>query len=212
MPGQSWPASAGMFLLMWLVMMVAMMLPSACPMLLGYRRSLAAREPKNTAASVLFVACGYFFIWLVIGALVFITGIAFASAAMWSPALSRATPFLSGIALIIAGGLQFTSWKMAGLCRCRAGGICALRQGPGIGRASWRHGLGQGISCAVCCAAPMLVLLILGAMDLRVMAVITIVIAIEKLAPHPEKFVRFFGIAAVAAGVLCAARVLPGHG
>src|SRR5258708_4778205 len=67
MPGQTWTASSAMFLLMWLAMMVAMMLPSALPMLLTFRRALTGNGNGNYGAPIIFVASGYFFVWLVIG-------------------------------------------------------------------------------------------------------------------------------------------------
>jgi predicted metal-binding membrane protein len=212
MPGQTQAGAAGMFLLMWLVMMVAMMLPSALPMLMGYRRAMAARESSGTAPAVVLVACGYFFVWFAIGAGVYAAGVAFASAAMRFPALGRVAPALSGIALIVAGCMQFTSWKMAALCRCRAGVACPSCIAPESGWTPWRRGLEQGFFCAICCAAPMLALLALGAMNLAAMAVVAVAIAMEKLMPGPERVVRIFGVAAVVAGMVVTVRALPGHG
>src|SRR5437016_8982264 len=68
MPGQTWSASATGFLLMWLAMMVAMMLPSALPMLLNFRRSLTENGNGNFGTPMIFVALGYFFVWLLTGA------------------------------------------------------------------------------------------------------------------------------------------------
>lgn len=211
MAGQTWAESAGMFLLMWLVMMVAMMLPSALPMLMGYRRDLSARESAAVAAPVILVASGYFFVWLAIGAGVYAAGVAFASAAMRFPGLSGVTPALSGVALVAAGCMQFTSWKMAGLCRCRAGVGCRACIARETGWTSWQRGLEQGVSCAVCCAGPMLALLVLGAMNLAAMLVISLVIAAEKLLPRPAFVVRIFGLAALVIGVAVTVRALLGH-
>jgi len=104
MHGYTWTGSAALFLLMWLVMMVAMMLPSAWPMLLNIRRSSIG----NFEALALFAALGYFFVWTLIGAIVYALGITFALATMRMDWLSRLTPALCGIMLIVAGVIQFT--------------------------------------------------------------------------------------------------------
>jgi predicted metal-binding membrane protein len=199
MPRQAWVASAAMFLLMWQAMMVAMMLPSAMPMLLNFRQSLIGNKNRNFGAPMIFAASGYFFVWLLFGAAVYVLGIMFALAAMRLDWLSRMVPELSGAVLIAAGAMQFTVWKMRGLRRCRAPG-CTDFQNCDALKAGWRYGLRQGASCLICCIAPMLALLVLGAMNLIVMIVIAATIAVEKLMPKPELFVRIFGIAALITG------------
>ena len=197
MPGCGWSASAAMFLLSWLTMMVAMMLPSALPMLLNLRHSFSGGRFEAPAA---FAAAGYFFVWTLIGVLVYALGVAFAMAAMRLEWLSRLTPALSGAALIIAGINQFTPWKMSALRQCRAPD-CGTLSTVGAMTGGWRYGFKQGIVCAICCAAPMLALLVLGAMDLAVMAVIAVVIAVEKLLPRPELAARLFGALALLLGL-----------
>ena len=120
MPGQTWLGSATTFLLMWLAMMVAMMLPSALPMFLTTRRSLAETGTTNSGASMSLMASGYFAIWMAAGAGVYALGIAFAATVTRWEFFSRAMPVLSGLALMAAGAFQFTRWKMSGLLRCRS--------------------------------------------------------------------------------------------
>src|ERR1039458_7894740 len=67
MPGQSWTASAAMFLLMWLTMMVAMMLPSLVPMLRRYRNAVDRRGETRLGSLTTLVSAGYFFVWTVFG-------------------------------------------------------------------------------------------------------------------------------------------------
>jgi predicted metal-binding membrane protein len=206
MPGQSWVAAVAMFLLMWLTMMVAMMLPSALPMLWKFRRSLT--ENGNVGAPMMLVASGYFFVWLVCGVVVYAVGVPFALAAMRWEWLSRFVPVLSGAALVLAGVFQFTSWKMSGLGRCRnslcgtGGENCRMLD------VGWHYGLEQGASCCICCVAPMVALLVLGSMNLLVMVLIAVVIAMEKLMPNPKLFVRIFGVVAVVAGIAMTSRAL----
>jgi len=207
MPGQARAASAAMFMLMWLAMMVAMMLPSALPMLLNFRQSLAGNENRNFGAPVIFAVAGYFMVWLMIGAAVYLAGVMFALAAMRLEWLSRMVPALSGAALMAAGAIQFTAWKMSGLRRCRTSGCADLPGGDAL-KAGWCHGLKQGSMCFICCLAPMLALLALGAMNLTVMMLIAATITTEKLVPKPELFVRIFGIAALITGAVAIARSL----
>jgi predicted metal-binding membrane protein len=200
MPGCGWSASAAMFLLSWLAMMVAMMLPSALPMLLNMRRSSAGTKNRNFEVPALLAAAGYFFIWTLIGVVVYALGVAFAIATMRLEWLSRLTPALSGAALIIAGINQFASWKMSALRQCRAPD-CGTLHGHATVGSGWCYGLKQGITCGICCAGPMLALLVLGAMNLAVMTAIAMVIAVEKLLPRPELSARLFGALAIVLGL-----------
>jgi predicted metal-binding membrane protein len=209
MPGQSWPMAAAMFLLMWLTMMVAMMLPSALPMLWKFRRSL--NETGNVGAPMMLVASGYFFVWLACGAVVYAVGVPFALAAMRWERLSRIVPILSGAALVLAGLFQFTKWKMEGLGRCRNSLCGADGENCRTLNVGWRYGLQQGASCCICCVAPMVALLVLGSMNLLVMALIAVVIAMEKLMPNPKLFVRLFGVIAVVAGIAMTSRALSSY-
>jgi predicted metal-binding membrane protein len=195
MPGYTWTGSAVMFVLMWLVMMVAMMLPSALPMLLNIRRW----PIHNFEALAIFAALGYFFIWTLIGGIVYALGAAYAMETMRLDWLGRLTPMLSGVMLTVCGIIQFTPWKLSALRQCRAPD-CGTLFRDGVLLRGWRYGLRQGISCAICCAAPMLALLVLGVMNLTAMVIIAAVIAAEKLLPWPEKLARAFGVIALLAG------------
>lgn len=200
MPGCGWSASTAMFLLSWFTMMVAMMLPSALPMLLNLHRSSAGTENHNFETRALFAATGYFFVWTLIGVAVYALGVAFAVGTMRLEWLSRLKPALSGAALVIAGINQFAPWKMAALRQCRAPDCGTLSIGGALTN-GWLYGLKQGIACGICCAGPMLALLVLGAMNLAVMTVVAVVIAVEKLLPRPELSARFFGALALVLGL-----------
>jgi predicted metal-binding membrane protein len=205
MPGQGTIAAAAMFLGMWLAMMVAMMLPSAAPMFLRGRRG----------APAVGVAAGYFAVWLAAGAVVYPFGRAWASAAMASPALSRAAPALAGLMLVVAGALQLGRSKEAALSRCRAVSGCEASVGD---RHEADHhppsdsgfviGVRQGLLCVRCCAGLMLALLALGTMSLAAMTGIAAVIALEKLAARPRFIVRTAGGTLLALGLFLLARTL----
>jgi predicted metal-binding membrane protein len=196
MPGQSWIGSASMFLLMWLPMMIAMMLPSAIPMLLNCQ---LAQGTDRTGAFTFLTACGYFTVWLVIGLIFYFIGICWALATMRSSSLSIATPALVGVVLVLAGVFQFSRWKLNGLFHCRD---CVMVTKSNGTRAGLFHGLRQGIFCGICCLGLMISMLVLGAMNLFVMLLFAAVIAAEKLLPNPQRIVHVVGILSIIAGIV----------
>jgi predicted metal-binding membrane protein len=205
MPGQTWPGAAASFLGMWTVMMVAMMLPSLVPMLWHYRQSVAGKGETRLGRLTALVSLGYFSVWTVLGVAAFPLGVALAAVTMRQPALARAVPLAAGVVVLIAGALQLTAWKARHLDCCRESPGCGrtLPADPGT---AWRHGLRLGLQCCQCCAGPMAILLVLGVMDLRVMAVVTAAITAERLAPAGEGVARALGAAAVGAGLFLIAR------
>ena len=205
MPGQTWPGAAASFLGMWVVMMVAMMLPSLVPMLWRYRQAVGRTGETRLGRLTALVGVGYFFVWTVLGMAAFPLGVALAAIEMRQPALARAVPIAAGVVVLIAGALQFTAWKARHLACCR--------EAPGRGRVlpadagtAWRHGLRLGLHCSQCCAGLMAILLVIGVMDLRAMAVVTAAITVERLAPAGERVARAIGVVAVGAGLFLIAR------
>src|SRR6266478_600328 len=130
MPGQTWQGAAASFLGMWVVMMVAMMLPSLVPMLWRYRQAVGRLGETRLDRLTTLVGVGYFFVWTVFGMLAFPLGVALAAIEIQQPALARAVPIAVGVVVLIAGALQFTAWKAHHLGCCRGA--------PGRRR---RHGL-----------------------------------------------------------------------
>ena len=134
MPGQTWPGAAASFLGMWVVMMVAMMLPSLIPMLWCYRQAVGRTGQTRLGGLTALVGVGYFFVWTVFGMAVFPLGAALAAIEMQQPALARAVPIAVGGVVLIAGALQFTAWKARQLAWCResSGGYAAGRCRRGL--------------------------------------------------------------------------------
>src|SRR3984885_11345252 len=119
MPGQTWPGAAASFLGMWIVMMVAMMLPSLVPMLWRYRQVVDGTGETRLSRLTALVGVGYFFVWMVFGMAAFPLGVALAAVEMQLPALARVVPIAVGAVVLIAGALQFTAWKAHQLACCR---------------------------------------------------------------------------------------------
>ena len=205
MPGQTWLAAAASFLGMWLVMMVAMMLPSLVPMLRRYRKAVGRMDEMRLGRLTTVVGAGYFFVWTVFGLAAFTVGAALASIEMQHPALARAVPVAAGIVVLIAGASQFTTWKANRLACCRDGHGHGGGLTPDAGTA-WRHGLRLGLDCGYCCAGLTVVLLVIGVMDLRVMAAVTAAISAERLLPGGEHLARAVGCVVVGEGLLLIAQ------
>jgi predicted metal-binding membrane protein len=205
--GQTWSGTAASFLGMWVMMMVAMMLPSLIPMLRRYRRAVANSDETWLGYLTTLVGVGYFVVWTVFGMLVFALGVALAMAWMQSPALARAVPMVVGMVVLTAGAIQFTTWKARRLACCRGTPGCGHAM-PADASAAWRHGVRLGLQCSYCCANLTAILLVLGVMDLRVMALVATAITAERLVPAGEHVTRTIGVVAVGAGLVLIAKAL----
>ena len=135
----------------------------------------------------------------------FALGVALAEVAMRLPAAARAVPIAAGGVVLIAGAIQFTAWKARHLACCREAPGCGRRLPSDAGTA-WRHGLRLGLDCSYCCAGLTAILLVIGVMDLRAMAVMTAAITVERLAPAGERVARAVGAVVVWAGLFLIAR------
>ena len=200
MQDQSWLAAIFSFRGMWVVMMAAMMLPAMVPALLRYRACLREPETVELNTSTALVGAGYFFVWALLGAVVYPVGIVVTNAEMRWTALARSVPLLTGVVLLFAGSLQLTGWKARQLCRCRDDANCESMLSP-VARTAWRHGLRLGLHCLLCCLGLMMVLLVTGVMNLGAMVLITIAITLERLAPSPTLVARTAGVVLITAGV-----------
>src|SRR5690242_323350 len=85
MPGQTWLGAAASFLGMWIVMMVAMMLPSLTPMLWRYRQTVERTSEARLSLLTALVGLGYFSVWILVGTAVFPIGVALATIEMALP-------------------------------------------------------------------------------------------------------------------------------
>ena len=205
MRGQTSVGAAASFLGMWVVMMVAMMLPSLVPMLGRYRRAVGGTGETRLGHLTALAGVGYFVVWGVLGMVAFPLGVALAEVEMRQPELARAVPLAVGAVVLIAGALQFTAWKARHLAGCRdspAHGVAL----PADAGTAWRHGLRLGLHCIQCCAGLMAILLVIGVMDLRAMVVVGGAITVERLAPAGERVARATGVVVVGAGLFLIAR------
>jgi predicted metal-binding membrane protein len=163
--------SALAFLGAWTAMMTAMMLPSAAPLLLLYRRSARAVD----AAAL---GLGYLLVWAALGYAAY-------AYVMWGPMLPTWS-VLAG-----AGAYQLTPLKGACLKRCRTPADFLVRR---YGRAPLLLGLEHGLWCAGCCWALMLILVAVGSMSLAWAAAIAALVLVEKVASSGDRLARLGGI------------------
>jgi predicted metal-binding membrane protein len=205
MPGQTWIEATASFLAMWIVMMAAMMLPSQVPMLWRYRQAVRWRGESRLGRLTLLVGLGYFFVWTLFGLAVFPLGVVLAAVEMEQPVLARAVPVTVGVVILIAGAVQLTSWKAHHLARCRETPARGYTL-PADARIAWRQGMRFGLHCSLSCANLTAILLVIGVMDLRAMALVTAGITAERLAPAGERVAQATGAVVIAAGLLLITR------
>jgi predicted metal-binding membrane protein len=203
--GWSLPGGAT-FVAIWTVMMAAMMLPAAAPMLLIFNSAHAGRSGRSAIAPTWIFAAGYLLVWLTAGIAVYI-GVQIGSdlATTLAPADRVAwAPIALGVTLIVAGLYQFTPLKGVCLSHCRS---------PlGFVMEHWREGrwgalqmgIRHGAYCFGCCWALFAVLVATGIMSLAWMLLLTLVVFAEKVLPLGHRASQVVGVAFVVLGAAVA--------
>lgn len=202
---ETWYGAAAGDLGMWLAMMVPMMTPSLVPMLARYRRSVRRPDGIRLHGLTVLVGLGYFVVWAVFGAAAWAAGAGVRAVATRWETVAQWLPVAAGVVLLVAGGVQLTSWKARRLALWREESACGCAPAPG-GLGAWRHGLRLGVQCSLCCGGLMVALLAIGMTDLVAMAAVAVAISAERLAPVPLQIARLAGVAIMLVGVLTIAR------
>lgn len=182
--------------------MVAMMVPSATPMVALFaaaeRKRSESRSPLGTTASFVL---GYLLVWTAFSAGATVVQWGLHGAALLSPMMVGTSSVLGGSLLVAAGAFQLTPLKTACLRHCRT----PLHFFMGEWRAgSWgalRMGVKHGTYCVGCCWILMALLFVAGVMNLLWVAVITVFVLVERVAPGGEVIGRVAGIVLIVAGV-----------
>jgi predicted metal-binding membrane protein len=193
-------AAVALFLVAWQVMVAAMMLPSALPLVRLFAVTSAA-QPRRRAVMVSFLS-GYAAVWGAFGAAAFLADIGVHRlVARW--AWLEARPWLVlGAVLAAAGAFQFSDLKDRCLDQCRHPGAYLLpRYRRGFG-AAFRLGFGHGMFCLGCCFALMAVMFAVGMGSLVWMGVLTALMVHEKTGPGGKRSVPLAGWSLLAAGGL----------
>jgi predicted metal-binding membrane protein len=198
------PIEFGYVFVMWVVMMIGMMMPSVAPMILLYARvgRQAATAGKPFAASGWFAA-GYLFAWTAFSLAATSAQWALERAALLTPMMESASNILGGAVLIVAGVYQWTPLKAACLSYCQAPLTFVMRHGGFRADPSGALGLGfrHGLFCIGCCWALMALLFVGGVMNLLWIAVLAIVVLLEKVLPFGRIVARLGGLAFIGGGV-----------
>jgi predicted metal-binding membrane protein len=184
---------------MWAVMMAAMMLPSALPMIQTFANAGTAQDGRSRWQG--FVAA-YLLVWVAFS--IVATGAQWAlQAAGWvDPMIVSRSAALTAVLLVISGLYQFSPLKRACLARCRSPLAFVLGEWRGGGaRGGFAMGLRHGLYCLGCCWALMALLFVGGVMNLYWIVALALVVAVEKLAPHGDRLGWILGNVLIAAGV-----------
>jgi predicted metal-binding membrane protein len=203
---------APMFLMVWIVMMVAMMFPAAAPMILMFHKVQASKRQRGEAfvATWVFVAA-YLLVWTLSGVAAYAGAVAAEAVAARTGLSSATAARIGGAILIMAGIYQFTPLKDTCLSHCRTPiGFIMTSWRDGVAGAL-RMGLLHGTYCLGCCWLLFVILFPLGVMNVVAMAIITLVVFAEKTLPRGRPVVRVTAavLMAYGAGVLIAPQVLP---
>lgn len=196
--------SAGAFLLtfvMWSVMMVAMMLPSAAPAILLYGSLVRRNRARGSALpSAWIFTAGYLAVWSAFSLAATGLQAALEAGRLLTPMMVSASAWLTGGLLVAAGVYQWLPVKDACLEKCRAPlQFLMFRWRPGAAGA-FRMGAEHGLYCVGCCWALMLLLFAAGVMNLLWVALIAGFVLVEKLVPAGRLIGRVAGAALAVAG------------
>lgn len=191
--------SMASYLVGWVAMMTAMMFPAISPVVRLYSRAAA----RGTVAPLPVFVAGYLAVWSAVGLPAY-----FAWRALDDP-LSAGDPWVgraAGAVLIAAGVYQLTPLKRACLRHCRSPMSLFMRSGASAARASGALWMGatHGTVCVGCCWALMAVLVAVGTMHIGWMAILAIVIFVEKVLPRGEAIARLVAAALAVIGVVLA--------
>ena len=210
--GAAWGAGGfAIVALMWGAMTLAMMLPSAAPMILTYAEiaDTAARKGERIVSPFV-LAAGYMLVWLGFAAAATVAQYAFTRAALLDTGMQSASGLFSGAIFIGAGVYQFSALKHACLTQCRSPFPFFFTNWATTPRGVFRLGLKQGLYCLGCCWAMMLVMFAVGVMNVLWMAALGVLMTFEKIGSG-RRFTHVVGVALIVAGIAFVATAFAAH-
>lgn len=181
------PSDLGLLFLMWTVMMTAMMVPTAAPMVLAFAKIKRQQDPAlGLLSPVGAFVLGYVAVWTLFSALATILEWQLHVAALVTADGAAANPFFGGLLLLAAGLFQWTPLKQACLAHCRS----PLAFFMGNWRDGWRGALAMGLEhgtfCVGCCWALMALMFFAGVMNLLWLAALAAFVLLEKITRWPR--------------------------
>ena len=186
---------------MWVVMMAAMMLPSAAPTVLLYAAMVGKHAQRSSALPAPWIfAAGYLLAWTAFSLVAALLQAALQQAALLDAGMASASRPLSAVLFAAAGAYQLTPLKDRCLSRCQEPlAFLMTRWRPGASGAL-RMGVENGAYCVGCCAFLMLLLFAVGVMSLAWVAAVAVAVLVEKLLPAGRFASRFAGAALLVLG------------
>jgi predicted metal-binding membrane protein len=204
-------APGAIVLTMWGAMTLAMMLPTAGPMLVTYAEiAETAAKKGERIVSPLVLAGGYGLVWLAFALVASAAQLLLARLALIDSAMTTTSGLFSGAIFLVAGVYQFTPLKHACLTQCQRPFPFFFAHWQTSPRGVFRLGLSQGLYCVGCCWAMMLVMFAVGVMNVVWMAGLGIVMTIEKLGSG-RLFSHLVGAALILAGLAFLASAFAAH-
>ena len=195
--------SAALFIAIWAVMMVAMMLPAAAPMILMFSAVYAGKRQKEQpfVPTWIFVSA-YLLVWIVCGVIAYPLALGADKLAAQSMWIMDNGARIGGVILVAAGLYQLSPFKRICLSKCRSPFhfiLASWRDGYG---GAFRMGFEHGVYCLGCCWLLFLILFPLGIMNIAVMALVTVLIFAEKAFPIGPRIAQLAALLLIVYGVL----------
>jgi predicted metal-binding membrane protein len=210
MPMEAMPWStfdAALMFTMWWVMMIAMMMPSATPMVLLFTAIKRKRQASISPAAETWVfVSGYLLIWAGFGLVATFAQWGLERAGLLSIGAASTNARFGGVILLAAGLYQFTPVKSACLRLCQSPVLFLSRHWRPGATGALRMGLRHGAYCLGCCWFLMLLLFVAGVMSLVWVAGIALYVACEKLLPFDRRLSRAAGVVLIIAGTIVLVR------
>jgi predicted metal-binding membrane protein len=198
---QGWDAIFLTFV-MWAVMMVGMMLPSAAPVILFYAAMVRKSDERGIVLPAVWIfTAGYLAVWTGFSLAAAVLQIALESAGLITPMMVSASRGLSAAILIAAGIYQWLPLKQVCLSKCRHPLQFFLTRWRSGAIGAFRMGAKHGIYCVGCCGMLMLLLFVAGVMNLVWVAFIAAIVLVERLLPAGKVTSRITSVALLLSGL-----------
>jgi predicted metal-binding membrane protein len=192
-------------------MSLAMMLPSAAPMIMTYAGIADTAACKNESiVSPFMLAGGYTAVWFAFAVLAALAQIVLTRATLLDSSMGSASGYFSGVIFIGAGLYQFSALKHSCLTHCQQPFPFFFANWATTPAGVFRLGLTQGVYCLGCCWAMMLVMFAVGVMNVIWMAGLGMVMTIEKMLAG-RRFTHAIGGMLIVAGVWAVLAAFAGH-
>ncbi len=192
--------TVGLNTMMWSVMMVAMMLPTASPMIMSFSRVHHQQQAGTAMLSTAVFIAGYLSIWCAFSVIAAISQVVLHNSDLLSSPMGKTGPLLGAGLMIIAGAFHWSPLKEACLDKCRSPLSFLLLEWRKGKRGAFIMGLRHGVFCMGCCWALMLLMFVGGVMNLAWMALLAVYMLLEKVIPHGQQFSRASGLMLIMVG------------